>query len=1241
MRLRRIAPLLLAGALALVPAVSRAQSTGGLRGTVIDKDSQPIAGVTVVVNNAALGVSNRGAVTDAKGEWRVAPLPPGKGYTITVSMQTFSTTTLSDIEVTTGHIVAVPITLRPSAENTQTIRVVGTQDVVNQADTTTTTTINSEFIDALPILGRNYQDVLTLAPGVTDVNGDGNPNIHGSRDTDVVTLVDGVSTVDPVTGQVGQQLNINSIQDIEVVTSGASAEFGRAQGGFVRVTTKSGGNDFEGSFRFDWRGKTLDNDGAGIDNSRYHGGLGENGLRDLKFNDVYPVLTLSGPIRKDKAWYFVTAEYRQEQTPVNALTQAFVRTHKERRIFGKASWDISTNHKLVFTGTFDPQQDFNLGLDSFTPVQSGYMSTGGGRNLVLRETAVFSPNVFLDTTLQDYIEKPTESPTTGADTNGNGLQFIDRNHNGFFDATELDPGEDFDQDGKFDIFEDTNRNGRLDNPGEDILFGDNDGRLTTPGPHGGCEGVHREDVDCDGRLDTFDEDPNGNGICDPSDPLYPNCDNDHDGVLERGTEDRNGDGSLNDRVTPLATDRIPDGHGGFTALYPYGELVPLPADLPFQQDQRTGRTSGPFNSDFTGNRGRQTFKQDLTMFVPDWHGQHEMKAGVVVEREHYSQTTDLRPFYLPNAGPPQSAAFEPKIGVILPAEGTVGNSATSMTGAMYIQDTYKPLPNLTVNLGLRFEREATDSFGYTPFDPVQERNLFDRLNDLGGGERGHPDDVVGNNDGISQQGYCGDPMLILPGNSDPCTNPSNPPPILNNLNGQLHRLAISRLTEHHTSTTLVANDLQALFPEAVRVVTDPLTGVTETIVDREILRQQGATFQEEQPFRLTNNNLAPRLAISWDPWSDSKTKVFGTWSRFYDKLFLNAIVPEEGPDTITRYYKKDADGLTASGIPDNTIGAAISKAPPSASQVDRGLQTPFSDEMTMGFERELAPEVSLRISYIKKRGRLGLQDRDINHVTRCCDPKTGGLLDVNGRLDVPSQQSGGAAVIAGDNVPDLYVENFFFNQIFRTGNFNTSMYNGIEVQVTKRLSRKWQMDASYTYSRAKGFAESFNSSLGDDPATLPYEYGYLSFDQRHLLRLNGTTFLPGDWTVGGVFAWASGLPYSVITTRFDLDSFQYGQFRTLYGRIVQTNSGLNPFTPEFRNDRRNDSTLQIDLQAAKSFVIGRFNSKFFFAVQNLLNTDFLTITDYQPDNPNRSGNLQLNASRAFGRRYQLGFQFEF
>ncbi|HXH28633.1 MAG TPA: TonB-dependent receptor, partial [Candidatus Polarisedimenticolia bacterium] len=338
--------LLVTGILLLAfhgPAVG--QTASGIRGLVLDKDGAPLPGATITVTNASLGVSV-GAVSNDKGEFRIAPLPPGRGYSVEVNFPTMSRVVLSDIEVSIGRLTAVPVTLRPASELKETVKVVGTTETVNTENTTTETKFSKEFLDSLPIIGQNYQDVLKLAPGVSDVNGDGNPNIHGARDTDVVTLVDGVSTTDPLTGQQGQQLNFDSIQEIEIKTSGASAEFGRAQGGFVNILTKSGGNDFQGSFRFNYRSNILDGDGAGIDPPRLHGGLGEAGLRDLKFADYTPFVSVGGPIRKDKAWYYFTAEYIQLQTPVNALTQAFVRGTKEKRVFGKLSWDVSTNQKL-------------------------------------------------------------------------------------------------------------------------------------------------------------------------------------------------------------------------------------------------------------------------------------------------------------------------------------------------------------------------------------------------------------------------------------------------------------------------------------------------------------------------------------------------------------------------------------------------------------------------------------------------------------------------------------------------------------------------------------------------------------------------------------------------------------------------------------------------------------------------------------------------------------------------------
>src|SRR5437867_8996108 len=468
--------LLLAGCLILafnLPVF--AQATSGLKGKVVDKDGQPLPTARIVLKNDSLGV-NQSVVTDASGEFRIAPLPAGKGYVLEVQFPQMSTIKM-DVEIPAGRVFTVTVTLRPSTEMQEKVTATAKGDVVNPESTVTSTVFNSEFIDARPILGRDYQDVLTLAPGVSDVDGDGNPTIHGSRDTDVITLVDGVSTNDPLTGKRGEEINTESIQEIEIKTAGATAEYGRGQGGFVALVPKSGGNEFQGRFSFYWRGNTLDGDGAGIDDPHLHGGLGEIGLRDLKFNDFTPFLSLGGPIKKDKAWYYFTAEYIQLQEPVNALTQAFARSTKENRYFGKMTWDMSTNDKLQFTATWDQQQYDNLGIDSFTKLESGYTKKRGGLNLTLKETAVFNPNVFLETTLQHFKTSPEAFPTLSPDTNHNGTLFVDRNHNGFWDATEGDPGEDYDRDGAFDVHEDKNGNRVLDD-GEDR---DLDKRLTRTG----------------------------------------------------------------------------------------------------------------------------------------------------------------------------------------------------------------------------------------------------------------------------------------------------------------------------------------------------------------------------------------------------------------------------------------------------------------------------------------------------------------------------------------------------------------------------------------------------------------------------------------------------------------------------------------------------------------------------------------------------------------------------------------
>jgi hypothetical protein len=208
--------------------------------------------------------------------------------------------------------------------------------------------------------------------------------------------------------------------------------------------------------------------------------------------------------------------------------------------------------------------------------------------------------------------------------------------------------------------------------------------------------------------------------------------------------------------------------------------------------------------------------------------------------------------------------------------------------------------------------------------------------------------------------------------------------------------------------------------------------------------------------------------------------------------------------------------------------------------------------------------------------------------------------------------------------------------------------------MVRRLKRKWELEASYTYSKAEGQAESALSSLGDDPSLAEWETGYLDYDQRHVIKLNAVTFLPGDWRLGGTASWESGLPYSQVIYFSDADNGGYLQRRLLFGQMEA--SGFE-FTRGGRNTGRNHARYLFNTRLMKSFVIKKASASAFFEIYNLLNTDDLRVTQMVAVPPQRAchnvqgcpgqadtyapGHASVDGTRDFGRRFQIGFQVDF
>jgi hypothetical protein len=280
-------------------------------------------------------------------------------------------------------------------------------------------------------------------------------------------------------------------------------------------------------------------------------------------------------------------------------------------------------------------------------------------------------------------------------------------------------------------------------------------------------------------------------------------------------------------------------------------------------------------------------------------------------------------------------------------------------------------------------------------------------------------------------------------------------------------------------------------------------------------------------------------------------------------------------------------------------------------------------------ERELAPELAVKVVFTRKDGRNQLQDKDVNHVTV---DRTGGPGNTSDGLndDCLSGILPQVGLCLPDGSPDIEPLNPNFNQIFLLGNFNFSQYRSLELVLTRRLHRNWQFETSYTWSEAIGNAESFNSVLGDDPSQVQLERGFLEYDQRHVVKFNAIAHLPKEFSLGGSIEYQSGLPFSVVRRDFVSDNLGNGTFRTI-------------FPTSQRNDQRNTNYWLFNTNVKKSLTFGRVKAVASFDIINLLNSDTLRI--YDVNLANQAG-LQISdpqnpATRQFGRRFQLGIELHF
>jgi len=292
-----ITALVLGGAV-----LSHAQTqitTGVVQGTIVDATGALVPGAFVEVKNLGTNLT-RGFTTADDGRFVFLQIPSGT-YNLTATKDGFATIVQEKINVTVGQAVILNMTMKVSGTQ-ETVTVTGTS-TVDTSRTEVSNTLNETTIATTPILGRKFEDLLTLTPGVSIVQGPDGDEITFSGQRGVYNNIS-LDGGDYNNGFFGEQMGgqraaiditLEAVKEFQVVATGANAEYGRTAGGVVNVITKSGSNDFHGSlFHFQRLEGLTSNTSDGKPLKDFH--------RE-QFGG-----TLGGPIVKDKAFFFVAVE---------------------------------------------------------------------------------------------------------------------------------------------------------------------------------------------------------------------------------------------------------------------------------------------------------------------------------------------------------------------------------------------------------------------------------------------------------------------------------------------------------------------------------------------------------------------------------------------------------------------------------------------------------------------------------------------------------------------------------------------------------------------------------------------------------------------------------------------------------------------------------------------------------------------------------------------------------------------
>ena len=333
-------------------------TTASVTGRVLDPSGAAIPQSKVTALALATNQSHI-VQTDEQGRFRLPFLPIG-AYRISAEANGFAIFS-REVQLTVGG--AFDVTLQVSIDSASTsVNVAAQAPVLEENRSQISETVLQSEVNNLPYSGRNYLDLALLTPGVSPTNtasvqtfaetspvvGQGY-SINSQRNFSNSFVVDGLTANDDAAGLAGNSYGLDVIREFQVVTSGGQAEFGRAMGGYFNIVTSSGTNNLHGTIYGFLRNQRLNAQNA----------LSRNTL--LLTQGQYGA-SLSGPIKKDRTFYFTNYEGRRLNTAgvitINPAQGAAINTRLNALGFTGPRLTVGTSPTTLYPTTVHTDNAF-------------------------------------------------------------------------------------------------------------------------------------------------------------------------------------------------------------------------------------------------------------------------------------------------------------------------------------------------------------------------------------------------------------------------------------------------------------------------------------------------------------------------------------------------------------------------------------------------------------------------------------------------------------------------------------------------------------------------------------------------------------------------------------------------------------------------------------------------------------------------------------------------------------------